>query len=110
MNLNEYAALKGIVLTKPQANLLAKLSDKYLVGINAGEPDVCVAYNQVTGAPCSVNPLVYVLHRFVTRTYASYGYTGTMNYNGKPVAIGIFDRVRYLILALDKKAYAELID
>ncbi len=33
-----------------------------------------------------------------------------MTYNGKDVAIGTFDRVKYLVLKLDSQAYGDLID
>jgi len=110
MNLTEYAIAKGYKLSKPDSNLLTKLENDYKVRVGLDDPDPVYAVNPVNGASCAVNPLIWLLHRFVIRTYSTYGSSAGMNYNCKPVSIAIFDRVRYLILKLDKKAYAELID
>lgn len=107
MNLNEYAVTNGMKLTKPESNLLSKLETNY--GILVNETNT-VAVNPLSGMTVQCNPLVAALVKFVTTAYASYNFNGSMQYRNVPVAIGTYDRVRYLVLKLDKGVYAEVLD
>jgi hypothetical protein len=108
MNLTTFAETTDLRLTKPQMNLLAKLDAMGLSIDNPGNP--AVVANPHTGYKAMLNPLVGTLSNFVYKVYSTYGYSGTMNYRGTKVAIGTFDRVRMLILSLDKQAYSDFID
>jgi hypothetical protein len=53
---------------------------------------------------------VAALVEFIHTTYASYNFLKPMTYNRKKVPVALFDRVRYLVLKLDRRAYSELVD
>jgi len=112
MKLTDYATLNentfsGKKLTKPQLNLLAKL-DGMGVTVESNLPRVVV--NQVSGYSAPLTSFIATLVEWVYETYASYNFSGAMNYRGTPVAIGTFDRVRHLILAVDSRAFSNFID
>jgi hypothetical protein len=107
MNLTTYLSAKPnkFVLTKPQLNLIAKLDD---MGVTI-DPSVITVVNPMTGYFANVDPLIVVLINWVYDTYKSY-HNGSMNYRGTKIAIGTFDRVRHLILDLDKESFRNFID
>lgn len=110
MNLAQYATtVLNAKLTKPETNLLTKLSDSYGIVVTNPNPTVEVL-NPISGVSRNVNPLIATLVRFTYRAYSTYDFKGGMTFNGVPVNISIYDRVRYLVLKLDNKAYAELLD
>lgn len=101
--------INGKTLTKAQENLVEKLVSKY--GLNLGQfGTTAIVVNPCTGAGFVVDSVVAGLVYFVQKTYRSYSHFGKMSFNGKPVAIGIYDRVRYLILAVDNTTFANVID
>lgn len=98
-------------LTKPETNLLNKLAEKY--GVNpSGFQDEVELFNRFTGVSVKTTPLVAMLYNFTIDAISSYEMRGDgkMFYNNVPVAIDTYDRVRYLILKLDRKAYYDLVD
>lgn len=100
------------MLTKPELNLVAKLQDKYGVVIDLnGQGNVTLA-NRFTGVRVEASKLVAALYNFTVEAISSYEIRGDgkMTFNGVPVAIGTYDRVRHLILKLDRKAYYDLVD
>lgn len=106
MNLTDYAILNKLKLTKPQANLIAKLDG---MGVIVSDLPRMV-HNQVNGFGDTLNPFSAALVEWVYDCSRSYNGMGPMRFNGHKVAIQTFDRVRYLILALDKSAYQDFID
>jgi hypothetical protein len=111
MNLTQLAAAKNVKLTKPQANLLAKL-DSYGVLVPENLPDMISTFNPVSGHREELPTLVAYLVRIVYMLTMSYesSPTYTMTFNGHKVAIGTFDRVKMLVLSLNSKAYSNFID
>ncbi len=107
MNLITAAAKEGHKLTTAQTNLLLKLEK---MGVSIDMNETGVATNPHTGYSHDVGALVATLVAWVHDTYSTYGFSGTMNWNGTKVAIGTFDRVRMLILSLNKSAYRDFID
>jgi hypothetical protein len=106
MNLTDYAT-EHLSLTKPQMNLLAKLD---AMGVNIPDPtNLVLVSNPTSEYTAALNPLVAALINWVYEVYSTYQF-GTMKYGRVKVAIGTFDRVRYLILALDKQAFSDFID
>ena len=97
-----------VTLTKPEQNLLAKLSTEYGVNTNAEGPNVIVR-NQINGVPSEVSPLVAALVAFVYESNRG-GPFDSLSYRGKKVAVSIFDRTRYLVLKIDPNAYSNLLD
>lgn len=99
-------------LTQPETNLLNKLQDKYGIVINLNDNTKVSLHNRFTGVSVETTTLVAALYRFTIESITSYEIRGDgkMFFNGKPVAIGVYDRVRHLILKLDRKAYADLVD
>jgi hypothetical protein len=99
-------------LTQPETNLLNKLQTKYGIVINPNDNTKVKLYNRFTGVSVETSMLVAALYRFTIEAISNYEMSGDgkMFFNGKPVAIGVYDRVKYLILKLDRKAYAELVD
>ena len=69
-----------------------------------------VAVNPLNGATVNTSALVAALIKFTQIAYTSYEIYGRMSYKNKPVSIQTYDRVRYLVLKLDNKAYAEVLD
>ena len=94
-------------LTKPENNLVAKLTNDYGVVVNE---KYTVAVNALNGATVNTSALVAALIKFTQIAYTSYEIYGRMSYKNKPVSIQTYDRVRYLVLKLDNKAYAEVLD
>jgi len=104
MNLTQYS-LNFKTLSKPQMNLLAKLDE---MGVIVDMDNRSVT-NPTNGYTEMLDPAIATLVRWVYKVYRTYD-NGKMNYNGTKVAIAIFDRVRYLILDLDKQAFRNFID
>ncbi len=119
MKLTDFAALNnnkvnGNTLRKPDLNLLAKLD---AMNVEISDPLPRVVTNHGSGFSGPLHPLIAVLvewvyetHSTYDETYSTYGWSGGMSYNGVKVSIGTFDRIRYLILALDKDAFSDFID
>jgi hypothetical protein len=110
MNLSDYSTRYplGVKLSKPNLNLLFKLDN---MGVEVGNPsEPRRIENPTSGYVGVLNPLVATLVEWVYRVYSTYDRGGAMNYRGTKVAIGTFDRVLYLILTLDKQAFADFID
>jgi hypothetical protein len=111
LNIPSCLVINGKTLTQPERNLLAKIQKDY--GFDVTDTGLVDMPNRVTGIYCNgMNPLVAALVRFAYECYDNYENSGTyqMSYNGKKVAIGTYDRVRYLVLKLDNKAYNTLLD
>lgn len=107
MNLNDYSTVNGKTLTQPEKNLLAKL---YNMGVFLDET-ITSAENPVTGVVLdNLHPVVARLVKWIYQVYSTYDGEGPMNFRGKTVAINTFDRVKYLVLKLDNKAYSDLVD
>ena len=114
MNLTSFVNLNGgsisqggKKLTQPQKNLLAKLD---AMGVTVQEDGLpVVVTNNASGFSGALHPFIAALVEWVYEVYSTYNY-GPMHYGKTKVAIGTFDRVRYLILALDKQAFRDFID
>ena len=102
-----FARINGISLTQPEKNLINKLVGDYNVDFGGLADTVS---NPFTGAVVTVDPVVAALIGFVQDAYSTYSDNGRMTYNGKNVAIGTFDRVRYLVSKLDSKAFMAILD
>jgi hypothetical protein len=104
----------GKTLSTADKNLLAKLQTKYDFDVTeTGEFGPILRRNRVTGVSVdNLNPLVAALVDFIYACYNAYEFSGTytMTFNNKEVAIGTFDRVKYLVLKLDSVAYGDLVD
>ena len=111
MNLSQLAIAKGIKLSKPETNLLAKL-DSYGIVISDNPADTMTIVNPITGYRAEVSYLVGCLVNLTYKLIASYesSPTYTMTFNGRKVPIDIYDRTKYLVLKLDKDAYSNFID
>ncbi len=107
MKLTEYTTAKGITLTKPESNLLEQLSEKYGLLVSANET---IARNSCTGAEFPTNPLSAALVKFLNVAYRNYNLFNKMYFNTTPVTINTYDRVKYLLLKLDKGTYFNTID
>jgi hypothetical protein len=110
MNLNDSTEINGKSLTKPEQNLLNTLVEKY--GWQVFSMVHEVATNPLTGVSCVVDAKVGSLIDFVQKAYMNYERAGdgTMTINRIKVNISFYDRVRYLVLKLDPKAYSSIID
>lgn len=111
MNLTQLAQAKNVKLTKTQANLLAKL-DSYGVVVSDNVPDTLPTVNPITGYQAELPALVSCLVRLTYKLIQSYENSPTyqMTFNGHKVPIDVYDRTKYLVLALDKNAYSNFID
>ena len=107
MKLTDYTTLNGISLTKPESNLLEKLDIKYGLIVN---PYETTAINMCSGSKFTVSPLSAALVKFLNEAYRTYALFGTMHFNGNTVAVGTFDRVKYLLMKLDIDTYSNTID
>lgn len=112
MTLTSYLTLNGNAyngkkLTQPQLNLVAKI-DSMGVEMNWGMP--VVVKNPITGFSATLDPFIAILVRLTQ--YLSYNYSGMgpMNYEGHKVPIQTYDRIKYLVLALDNEAFSNFID
>lgn len=94
-------------LTKPEQNLVNKLTTEYGLLVN---DSLTSAVNPLNGVIIQTTPLTAALIRFAQVAYQSYGIFGKMTFRHKPVSIQTYDRVRYLVLKLDKNAYAQVLD
>lgn len=94
-------------LTTPEKNLINKLQDNY--GLIVSENETTVT-NLFTGQNFTATPLVAALVNFLNVSYRNYNLFGKMSFNNKPVAIGTYDRTKYLILKLDSDTYYNVID
>lgn len=107
------AELNGVELKQSEVNLLSKLEEKYGVTLGTvGANGPVTLRNRFTGVGVETTRLVAMLYMFTIHAISNYERRGDgkMFYNGVPVAIDTYDRVRYLILKLDKKAYYDLVD
>ena len=107
MKLTEYASTNGIALTQPESNLLNQLSEKY--GLLVSESNV-TAENSFTGDTFTVSPLSAALVKFLNVAYRNYNLFNKMYFGTTPVTINTYDRVKYLLLKLDKETYFNTID
>ncbi len=112
MNPAFVAELNGVELKTSEINLLTKLEEKYGAGLDCFAQGPVTLANRFTGATVKTTRLVAMLYKFTIESITSYELRGDgkMFFRGKPVAIDTYDRVRYLILKLDKNAYYELVD
>jgi hypothetical protein len=94
MNLNDSNVINGKFLTRSEMNLLNTLVEKY--GWKTFL-DNEIATNPQNGVTCKVNRKEFLGD-------------GQMTVNRIPVAVNFYDRVRYLILKLDREAYSNIID
>ena len=103
-----FDTINGKKLTQPQKNLVNTLLTKYGMRVNGTEP--VITRNWLNGASVVTHPLIAAMVEFVYTCQARYERDYKMEYNYKSVAINTFDRVRYLVLALDSNAYGTLLD
>lgn len=111
MNPAFVAELNGVELTKPEANLLVKLEQHY--GARLSDlPGPIALRNRFTGVGVETTRLVAMLYLFTIEAISNYERRGDgkMFVRNVRVPIGIYDRVRYLILKLDRNAYYDLVD
>ena len=107
MKLTDYPVINGKSLTQPEKNLLAKVD---ALGVTVSDIETS-ARNPVTGVTLeNLHPVVARLVRWIYQVYATYDGMGPMTYGNQKVAISTFDRVKYLVLRLDNKAYSDLVD
>jgi len=99
--------MNNITLTKPETNLVNKLTTEYGLLVN---DSLTTAVNPLSGASVQTTPLVAALIRFTQVAYQSYELFGRMSFKHKSVSIQTYDRARYLVLKLDKNAYAQVLD
>ena len=99
--------MNNTTLTKSEQNLLNKLTTDYNLVVS---DKWTVASNPLNGVEVETTPLVAALIRFAQVAYHGYGLFGKMTFRHKPVSIQTYDRVRYLVLKLDKNAYAQVLD
>lgn len=99
--------MNNITLTKPETNLVNKLTNEYGLVVN---DSLTRAVNPLSGASVQTTPLVAALIRFTQVAYQSYEIFGKMSFRQKPVSIQTYDRTRYLVLKLDRNAYSEVLD
>lgn len=111
LSLTSLAAATGVKLTKPQSNLIAKL-DNYGVAIacDAEPTSTLTVANPVSGYSADLPVFVAALVLLCYRLMASYERSGTMSFNGHSVPISVYDRTKYLVLALNPSAYQNFID
>lgn len=96
-----------INLTKPETNLLNKLTDDYGLEL----PTNLTVINAFSGQSFIANsPLSAALVNFLLVSYRNYNLFGRMFYNNKKVAIGTYDRVKYLLMKIDNETYYNVID
>ena len=96
-----------IALTKPETNLLNKLTDDYGLEL----PTDLTVTNAFSGQDFTANsPLSAALVNFLLVSYRNYSLFGKMFYNNKQVAIGTYDRVKYLLMKIDNETYYNVID
>lgn len=112
MNPAFVAELNGVELKKSEINLLTKLEEKYGASLDVFAQGPVTLVNRFTGVKVQTTRLVAMLYKFTIEAISSYEMSpdGKMFFRGKPVAIDTYDRVRYLILKLDKTAYYDLVD
>jgi hypothetical protein len=97
----------GKKLTQPQKNLLGKLDAMGVEMSSIGSPRVVT--NNNSGYVGLLHPFIAALVEWVYEVYSTYHF-GPMHYRRTSVSIQTFDRVRYLILALDNQAFRDFID
>lgn len=111
MNLTDYTTRFPLAkkLTKPQTNLLFALDD---MGVQLFVTDNVFCRNPITGFSATINPLLARLIEWTYEVYASYDPMAgnPMNYRGKKVSVAVYDRVRYLVLAIDSSVYRDFLD
>ena len=93
---------------KSDANLLAKLES---FGVVITESAPAIRLNRVSGVTRTLTPEACALFDFIMESYSNYLMTrGQFSYNGHKFPVSIWDRSRYLFLALWPDAYYDLID
>jgi hypothetical protein len=99
----------NVKISDADIRLVEKIANTYGVEAYA---DVDYGVNPISGVTLNVNPTVAALVEFIHTAYFNYSRSANyrMTYNNKLVAIGVFDRVKYLVLKLDRNAYSNLID
>ena len=100
-------ATTDITLSKPETNLINKLTDDYGLEL----PTDLTVINAFSGQSFTANsPLSAALVNFLLVSYRNYNLFGRMFYNNKQVAIGTYDRVKYLLMKIDNETYYNVID
>lgn len=96
-----------ITLTKPEINLVNKLTDDYGLEL----PNELGVTNAFSGQDFIANsPLSAALVQFLLVSYRNYTLFGKMYFNSKPVAISTYDRAKYLLMKIDQETYYNVID
>lgn len=105
------AELNGVELTKPEINLLVKLEQHYGAKLS-NLPGPIALRNRFSGVGVETTRLVAMLYLFTIEAITSYERRGDgkMFVRNVQVPIDTYDRVRYLIAKLDRKAYYDLVD
>lgn len=99
--------INGKALRKPDLNLIAKLDE---MGVELA--NVNIAVNPVTGYVAHTDLFIATLVNWTFMVYATYDPVAMtpMTFRGKKVNLQTWDRVRHLILSLDKEVYYNFID
>ena len=98
----------GVKLSKPQLNLVSQLD-----GMNVAHAFYGISeytQNPISGYRAKLNPFTQLLVLWVYEVAHSQGFMGPMSFRGHKVSVQMFDRVRYLILAIDAEAFSNFID
>ncbi len=106
MKFSDYKEINGVKLTVPQQNLLKTLELDYKLAISSEIPQSRM--NRFSGAFSNpIHPVACAIVDFVYDVNTDYI---PPRYRGKNVSVPIYDRARYLVLAIEPKAYGELLD
>jgi hypothetical protein len=112
--LTQLASELDVKFTAPESNLIAKLEKDYGVALDTSalapeEQNKITVQNRFGFGSAICSPLVAALVAFVYACNTG-GPFDPLTYNGKKVAVSIFDRTRYLVLKIDANAYSALLD
>lgn len=99
--------VNGVKLTQPQLNLVAKIDD---LGVDMASGLPVNVRNPITGFEDTLHPFIAALVELTQELSYSYSGIGPMNFEGHKVPIQTYDRIKYLVLALDSEAYGNFID
>lgn len=108
--LENITEVNGKKLTKSQINLLVKLAAKFSVTMGDSDEE---RKNPYTGASHVLCPLAVALYDFIVNSYKQglvKGSTFASLSNPKAIPTAIWDKARYLFLALWPDEYYDLID
>ena len=100
MNITSITEVNGKKLSKSQINLLSSLVNKFHLKANDQK---AARQNPYTGKAHELEPLAVALYDFIINQYRA-GFVGSV------IPVTIWDRTRYLFLALWPDQYYDLID